>query len=756
MNDWTLPPYKFDDKDPPKKPQGQGQGPMSAAPSQPPHAPWAPEAPLRDPFKFSDGASQTWAAPPPPNLPPPNPPPPPPPPEEPFRADLKHHAARKKARKWGWIWGVLLVSFLIGVLAAGGGAAYVWFKYLKDTPPLPSREALFAVNRAPGIRFEDRNGQVIATRGPRYGQRITVGSVPNYVPMAFLAAEDKRFYKHGAIDVQGIGRAAWINWRAGKTRQGASTLTQQLAKGLFLTPDRVVKRKLQEMLLAWKLEQVLTKDEILELYLNRIYFGAGTYGVDGAAQTYFGKPASQLTLSEAALLASLPKAPSRLALTNDMERALARSRLILANMRKEGWITAEQESRALDDTPRLSPLALQDEGDYGWVLDYATTEAVKIAGQNAPDLVVRLTIDPTLQHEGAEVVRQTMATETVRSGATQASLLSLSADGAVRAMVGGTSYSESPFNRAVQAKRQPGSTFKPFIYAAAVEKGVLPTDIRVDEPVKYGDWAPANYSGGYRGPMTVEQALINSTNTVAVKLGKEAGPAAIGDLVRRFGITSLPPRPDLSVSLGSYEVNLLQLTSGFQVFQQGGVRLEPYVIESIITQDGRQIFQHQAPQAERRVYDISHASIMVKMMKKVVSQGTAKRAAFGWPAAGKTGTSQNWRDAWFVGFTPDYVTGVWVGNDDEKPMNKVVGGDIPASIWRRFMMTAHQPLAIRDFAWLLPDPEPQTTPDPRNGYYETLSAEFARAASELEAAARAAETLQPTAPAQPPPEQLPY
>ena len=730
MNDWTLPPYKFDDKEPPKR----GQEPAAGASATPPHDPWAPEPPLSDPFRLSDAA-----------------PTPPPPPEEPFRADLKHAAARKKARKRGWILGVLLVSFLVGVLAAGGGAAFVWFKYLKDTPPLPSREALFAVNRAPGIRFEDRNGQVIATRGPRYGKRITVDSVPNYVSLAFLAAEDRRFYKHGPIDAQGIVRAAWVNWRGGRTRQGASTLTQQLAKGLFLTPDRVVKRKLQEMLLAWKLEQVLTKDEILELYLNRIYFGAGTYGVDGASQTYFGKPASQLTLSEAALLASLPKAPSRLALTRDMERALARSRLILANMRKEGWITAEQESRALDDTPRLSPMALQDEGDYGWVLDYATAEAVKIAGQNAPDLVVRLTIDPTLQHEGAEVVRQTMATEATRSGARQAALLSLSADGAIRAMVGGTDYAESPFNRAVQARRQPGSTFKPFVYAAAVEKGVLPTDIRVDEPVKFGTWAPENYSGGYRGPMTVEQALIASINTVAVKLGQEAGGPAIGDLVRRFGITSLPPSPDLSVALGSYEVNLLQLTSGFQVFQQGGVRLEPYVIESIATQGGQPLFTHQPPAAERRVYDIGHASIMVKMMKKVVSEGTARRAAFGRPAAGKTGTSQNWRDAWFVGFTPDYVTGVWVGNDDEKPMNKVVGGDIPASIWRRFMMTAHRALAVRDFPWLLPDPAPQTEPDPRNGYYETLSAEFARAASELESAAQ-----QAPPPGQPAQDNLPY
>ena len=716
MNDWTLPPYRFDDK-----PAGQqAQRPPEFAGSQPP--------------------------------PPPPAPPPEPPPEEPFRADLKHAKAKAKTRKARWIWIPLLVVLVLGLASAGAGGAYVWFKYLKDTPPLPSREALFAVNRAPGIRFEDRNGQVIANRGPRYGQRITLGAVPNYVPLAFLAAEDKRFYKHGAIDPYGIVRAAWVNHRAGRTVQGASTLSQQLAKGLFLTPDRVTKRKVQEMYLAWKLERVLTKDEVLELYLNRVYFGAGTYGVDGAALTYFNKPASQLTLSESALLASLLKAPSRMALTRDMSAALARSRLVLANMRKEGWITAEQESRALDDTPKLSPSATADEGDYGWVLDYATSEAVRIAGQNAPDLVVRLTIDPRLQRVGVQTVRQAIALGGEGAGARQAALLSLSADGAVRAMVGGTDYVESPFNRAVQARRQPGSTFKPFVYAAALEKGVLPTDIRVDGPVQFGDWKPENYAGGYRGPMTVQQALIDSINTIAVKLGQEAGGPAIGDLARRFGFTTLPSNPDLSVALGAYEVNLLQLTSGFQVFQQGGARVQPYVIESIATQGGEPIFSHTVPAAPASVYDITKASMMVKMMKKVVEVGTARRAAFGWPAAGKTGTSQNWRDAWFVGFTPDYVTGVWVGNDDDKPMNRVVGGDMPASIWRRYMLAAHEGLAVRDFPWLLPDPEPLSTPDPRNGFYETLASEFARSASELEPETPEPEAVTPG----PAPEQLPY
>ncbi|TCS12127.1 PBP1A family penicillin-binding protein [Caulobacter sp. BK020] len=710
MNDWTLPPYRFDDD----------------KPAPPPAAP-----PV-----FGSA-------------------PPTPPPEEPFRADLEHAKAKARARRGRWVWIAALAVLMAPVVGGAAGAGFVWWKYLRDTPTLPSREALFAVNRAPGVRFEDRSGQVIASRGPRYGQRIGLAGLPNYVPLAFLAAEDKRFYQHGAIDPYGIARAAWVNHKAGRTVQGASTLSQQLAKGLFLTPDRTVKRKLQEMLMAWRLERVLSKDEVLELYLNRVFFGANTFGVDGASRTYFGKPASQLSLSEAALLASLPKAPSRLALTRDMGAALTRSRLVLANMRQEGWITAEQERQALEDTPRLSPLTVADEGDYGWVLDYATAEAVRIAGQNAPDLVVRLTIDSRLQHVGAETVRQAIAVGGANAGAGQAALLSLAADGAVRAMVGGTDYVESPFNRAVQARRQPGSTFKPFVYAAALEKGVLPTDIRVDGPVRFGAWKPENYGGGYRGPMTVQDALVNSINTIAVKLAQEAGGPAIGDLARRFGITSLPPNPDLSVALGAYEVNLLQLTSGFQVFQQGGLRLEPYVIESIATQDGRPIFAHSAPAVPASVYDISKASMMVKMMKKVVEVGTARRAAFGWPAAGKTGTSQNWRDAWFVGFTPDYVTGVWVGNDDDRPMNKVVGGDIPASIWRRYMLAAHEGLAVRDFPWLLADPAPLSVPDPRNGFYETLAAEFARSASALEPVTQAApEAAAPDA--TPSPQPLPY
>jgi len=413
-----------------------------------------------------------------------------------------------------------------------------------------------------------------------------------------------------------------------------------------------MERKLQEALMATRLQKVLSKDEILELYLNRIFFGANTYGIDGASRAYFGKPASEMTLAESALLASLPKAPSRLALTKNMGEALKRQRLILGNMLKERWITREQYEAALADTPVLAPGAVQDEGDLGYILDYATAEAVKVAGENSPDLVVRLTIDSRLQAVGSKVVREALRTDGAKAGAHQAALLAMTPNGAIRAMVGGTDFDETAFNRATQARRQPGSTFKPFVYAAAVERGVLPTDTRVDAPVKMGDWEPENYGGGCAGTVTIADALAKSINTVAVVLGREVGGQAIGELARRFGLTDVPPSPDLSVTLGAYEVKLIDLVSGFQVFQLGGQKRTPYIIESVATISGEPLFTH-AESSGSPVYDIANASIMVKMMKGVIEKGTGARAAFGRPAAGKTGTSQNWRDAWFVGFTPD-------------------------------------------------------------------------------------------------------
>jgi penicillin-binding protein 1A len=671
--------------------------------------------------------------------------------EETFRADRPR---RRRGSIWLWILAVLAVLLAVAAMSAALGVRYVQQTYLQDLPDLPARELLYAVNKAPGIRFLDRNGVLIAERGPKYGDRVTLAQLPAYVPHAFLAAEDRRFYKHGAVDPWAIARAWRANHRAGHVVEGGSTLSQQITKGLFLTPNQTIKRKVQEAVLAWRLEQILTKDEVLELYLNRIFFGANTFGVDGASRTYFGKPASQLTLAESALLAALPKAPSRLALTHSMDAALVRAHLVLDRMEGEGWITPAQHQAALAERPVLSPAALAGDGDMGYALDYATNEVLRLVGPNSPDVTVRLTIDAKLQAAGAAIVRRVVQSQGRAARASQGAMLALGPDGAIRTMVGGVDYGDSVFNRAVQAKRQPGSSFKPIVYAAALEKGLLPSDVRVDEPVEIGDWKPQNYGGGNRGPVTLQTALALSINTVAVKVAQEVGGPAIGELARRFGITTVPPNPDLSVALGAYEVPLIEMVSAFQVFQLQGDRVTPYMVEEVTDVAGHRLFTHQAS-APVPVYDITRDSMMVRMLQTVIASGTGTAANFGRPAAGKTGTSQNWRDAWFIGFTPDYVAGVWVGNDDDKPMDRVTGGVLSAQIWKGFMTVAHEGLPVRDFDWLLPDVQPQMEADPRNDFYDGLASDF-------NAAARSAEEAltprieAPPEPAKPQPSDAPF
>jgi len=675
---------------------------------------------------------------------------PPPPPAPPTFGRGRRPPGPPRRRRGLPVWGVALIVVLVIVLTAGLAAAWQVGRLMDGVPDIPEKSALVVVNQAPGMTFEDATGKVIATRGPHHGHQVSLRELPPYVPRAFLAAEDRRFYQHGPVDLQGISRAFWVNWRAHRTVQGGSTLTQQLAKTLYLKPDQTLTRKFQEAVIAYRIEQRMSKDEVLELYLNRIFFGDNAYGVDAAAQTYFGKPASQLDLQEAALLAALPKAPTRLALTNDMPAALRRSRLVLENMRAEGWITPQDEEAALVAPPKLAPEA-PGEGDYGYVLDMAASQAVQVAGGAAPDLVVRLTIDPGLQATAQQVMREAISQSGRRAGVSQGALVLLAPDGAIRALVGGTDHRASAFNRATQAQRQPGSAFKPFIYAAALEAGVKPTDIRQDAPIKIGLWSPSNYGGGYRGPVTVADALAHSINSVAVRLADEVGVDKIGEISHRFGLNSIPANPNLSVALGAYEVNLLELTAGYQVFQTGGQRNQTYLIQQISTTRGDILFVR-APSAGIGVYDAFRADQMVKMMEGVVLEGTGTRAAFGRPAAGKTGTSQNFRDAWFVGFTPDWVCGVWVGNDDGAPMNQVTGGAIPAEIWRRMMLVAHANLPPHDFDWMaaaeagaeqasdvVTSDEPpsdarpsdemaEPDPDAKTDFYDNLSKDFDRAA----------------------------
>src|SRR5579871_1529206 len=499
-------------------------------------------------------------------VPPPRRPPPPPPPRPPRRRRVLP----------------IVLSVLLAGILGGIGVGLVFAKaFVDDVPQIPDRQTLMVVNQAPGMTFEDMTGQVIATRGPKHGHFVTLAELPPYVPRAFLAAEDRRFYEHGPVDFQGIARAAWVDWRAGRTVQGASTLTQQLARTLFLTPEQTLKRKLAEAVIAYRLESEMSKDQVLELYLNRIFFGDNAYGVDAASQTYFGRPASQLSLAQAALLAALPKAPTRLALTNDMDAALARSHIILSTMHAEGWISTAEEEAALSAPPKLAPEA-PGEGAFGYVLDMAAAQVVQTEGKQR-----RI-------HQGALVL--------------------LGPDGSIRALVGGVDHHASAYDRATQAERQPGSSFKPFVYAAALEGGVHPSDTRVDAPIRVGVWAPHNYGGGYRGTVTIATALAHSINTVAVRLATEVGTSKIAELAHRFGIKSIPDAPQLSIALGSYEVNLLELTSAFQVFQQQGQRNDPYLIAQISTQRGDVIYAH-APSAGVMVYDQTNAGMMVRMLE---------------------------------------------------------------------------------------------------------------------------------------------
>jgi penicillin-binding protein 1A len=617
--------------------------------------------------------------------------------------------------------GVLVLLFL---------ALWVWKLAFSDLPPIPDKAALWSMNRPAGATFLDRNGNVIGQRGPRHGPPLTLAQMPAYLPRAFLAAEDRRFYSHAGVDLGGVIRAA-RNDLFGRHRglQGGSTITQQIARTLFLSPEQTLRRKLQEAGLALRIEHLMSKDEILELYLNRIYFGGGAFGVEAAAETYFGKSATKLSLSEAALLAALPKAPTHLAPTNDLAAAIRRSQLVLAAMRRAGWITPQEEQAAIAAPPKLS-VETRTEGDFGYVLDLAAQEARAANVNNTPDLVVRLTIDPRLQAEAVAAVREAAA-KGAAQGATQGALAALEPDGGVLALVGGVDHRLSPFDRATQALRQPGSAFKPFVYAAALEAGLKPDDVRQDAPVKIGGWRPQNADGQYAGNVTLADALARSINTVAVRVSQEVGRDKVAELARRFGLINIPPHPSPPIALGAYEVTLLDLVSAYQVLQQGGEKAPPYLISSITNARGDPIYRRN-PAAPDKVYDPAKAADLVGMMQGVIARGTGRRADIGRPAAGKTGTSQDYRDAWFVGFTPDVVAGVWLGDDRNRPMRRLAGGDLPAQAWRRFMLAAEQGLPPRPFAPPRPAadaPPPEAAEDARRDFYGALADQFDQTAT---------------------------
>jgi len=610
-------------------------------------------------------------------------------------------------------WPVALATLaLIANLALAGFVA-LDLAFLRDLPAMPSRDQLWATGRPAGATFIGPDGKVVAYRGPRHGQPVRLADLPAHVPLAFLAIEDRRFYQHGPVDLRAVMRAAWANQKAGHVVEGGSTLSQQLARTLFLAPDKTLRRKVQETILAARLERMLSKDELLELYLNRIYFGDRAYGISAAAQTYFGKPAADLTLSEAALLAALPRAPSKLAPSGDPTAAWTRAQEVLKRLADMEWVDpAAARAAAAGPPPAVVKAAASGEGDMGWALDAAQAQALALVGGDIPDLVIHLTVDPAAQARAATILRAAVAGEGRARGVSQGALVALAPDGAIRAMVGGVDRAEDRFNRVIQARRQPGSAIKPIVWAAALEHGVRPLDLRLDGPVRIGAWRPQNYGGGYRGEVSVATALQLSLNTVSVRLARESGFDAVGAVARRFGLVRTPAHPLPSLALGAYEVTPLELAAAYQVLQTGGGQSRPYLISQITDARGRVLYQR-ADSAPVPVYPVFESAQMVRMMEGVITAGTARGAGFGRPAAGKTGTSQDHRDAWFVGFTPDWLCAVWVGNDDNRPMSKVTGGQIPAAVWRRFMVEAHRGLPVRDFDWfpaVLPPPAPRLEP----------------------------------------------
>ncbi|MEL6723902.1 MAG: PBP1A family penicillin-binding protein, partial [Pseudomonadota bacterium] len=577
--------------------------------------------------------------------------------------------------------------------------------------------------REPAIEYVDRTGKTIAIRGPRYGRAINIDELPPHVPRAFIAAEDKRFYEHDGADTQAMARAAWSNVISGRTVSGASTITQQLVKNLVLSPEQTLKRKAQEVRLARQLEEQLSKNEILELYLNRVYFGSGFYGLGAASRFYFGKDPQDLTLAEASLLATLPKAPSRLALDDNMEGARQRQVYVLSEMLQSGFITPESAQIAMAADVKLAAEPEQDP-QFGYILDAATERATEMLPELPDDLVITLTIDAELQGEISEALETRMVAEEEESKAGQTAAVLMNRQGHVLALYGGRDYTENQFNRATQARRQPGSAFKPFVYAAALEAGISPYDVRIDQPVTIDDWSPKNFSRVYMGPVTISEALRDSLNTVAAGLAQEVSVESVISLSRKFGIsTEFQPFP--SIALGSQEVTLWDLTRAYGPFMTGGRRVDPYLIEKIETTRGDVLYER-AEYEPARVYDRELAETMTAMMTQVIRSGTGTAAEInGWPIAGKTGTSQSSRDAWFVGYSSELLGGIWTGNDDDTPMDGVTGGGLPARLWSDMMSIAHDgrsPSLLRGADQLVELTEEQQA---RVGYYRDLGMAFA-------------------------------
>jgi penicillin-binding protein 1A len=601
-------------------------------------------------------------------------------------------------------WGAVLALWAI----IAGIGVLVWIGI--HLPPIQSLEI---PKRPPSVLILGVNGATLATRGDMGGAAVPLAQLPAYVPNAFVAVEDRRFYSHHGIDPLGIARALVADVLRRGASQGGSTITQQLAKNLFLTQERTVSRKLQEIALALWLEHKFTKAEILELYLNRVYFGSGAYGVEGASQRYFGKSARVLTRPDAAMLAGLVQSPSRLAPSHNQDGAQRRAAVVIADMAEQKMISDADAKAALAHPARA--VQAPGAGSVNYVADWVMDAVDDIVGQFDQDIVVETSIDPALQGAAEQALVDTLNQKGDGLNISQGALVAMTPDGVVRALVGGKNYGDSQFNRAIDARRQPGSAFKPFVYLTALEHGLTPDTVRDDAPISVKGWKPEDFEHQYLGPVTLTQALANSLNTVSVRLTLEESPDAVIRTAYRLGIAS-QLEANASIALGTSEVTPLELVSAYATFANGGFAISPHVVERIRGADGKTLYDR-SQDSLGRIVDARYVAMMNTMMHETLISGTARGANLpGWQAAGKTGTTEDFRDAWFIGYTSHLVTGVWLGNDDNSPTKKAVGGGLPVDIWSRFMRTAHQGIAptpllgLDNSGWLSAPPAPIAGP----------------------------------------------
>ena len=578
------------------------------------------------------------------------------------------------------------------------------FLGLFASPPDPSID-LYTVNRPIAFMFLDVDGNDVGHRGAVIGVRLKLEDMPAYLPAAFIAMEDRRFYSHNGIDPRGLLRALYLDLRAGHWVAGGSTIAQQTAKIVYTAQERTMSRKLTELMDAAGLEKALSKKQILELYLNRIYLGSAAYGVDGAAHVYFGVSAHDLTLAQAAMLATLTRAPSVFSPRRDLLKAQQRASLVLDAMVQTGAVTEEAAADARAHPAVIADRTILDARNY--FLDTAADQAKQMAAQagakpNA-DLIVHTTLEPRLQEGARLAATKVIGKSGKRARTGEAAVVMMKPDGAVSALLGGIDYQNSVFNRAVQARRQPGSAFKPFVYLAALEAGISPWDQRDDEAVDINGYQPQNFGGHFYGTLTLADALAHSVNTITVNLAQEVGVKKVVEAAQRTGITS-PLEPNASLALGTSEVTPLELTAAYAAFANGGFRTTPYFITEVDDAGGKVLYRRTAPKPQR-IIDASVDRDLVAMLWNVIVAGTGTSASLSpREAAGKTGTTQNSQDAWFVGFTTDYVTAVWVGNDDNSPTRGVTGATLPAQIWKASMLTAEKGLPLKALDRSAPEP----------------------------------------------------